>query len=89
MVGIQNMLAKSKIKTKCSVLTREGMVRDNRIYFNPSNMLHHHAFTLQDIFYPHHNLHAFQILVINYFHTRYSYLNYSNTLGISRKLSFP
>ena len=89
MVGIQNMLAKLKIKIKCSVLTRKGMVHDNRIYFNPSTMLHHHAFTLQDISYPHHNLPAFQILVINYFHTRYSYLNYSNTLGISRKLSFP
>lgn len=50
---------------------------DNRIYFNPSNMLHHHAFILQNIFYPHLNFHAFQIVMINYFHTRYSYLNYS------------
>lgn len=62
---------------------------DNRMDFNPSNMLYHQAFILQNIFYPNHNLHAFQILVVNYFHTRYSYLNYTNTLGISRKLSYP
>lgn len=55
---------------------------NKRIYFSPSNMLHHDAFTLQNISYPHHNLHAFQILIINYFYTRNSYRNYSNTLGI-------
>lgn len=51
-------------------------------------MLYHDAFTLQNIFYHHHNLYAFQIPVINYFYTRYSYLNYSNTLGFE-KIIFP
>lgn len=64
------MLVKEKSTPVFCIVKDWNDAYDNRIYFNPSNMLHHDAFTSQNIFYPHHNFHAFQILVINYFSTR-------------------